>query len=104
MLNKRGYRVLAAAGGAEALHILRSETNAVDLLITDIIMPRMGGKELAEQARKLRPDLPILFVSGYTEGTIRQDDLSPGTAFLHKPFTPDDLSKQIRLMLQERQN
>lgn len=100
MLRKQGYNVLAAPGGYEALDMAAELGGKLDLLVTDIVMPRMGGRELAETLRRQRPGLKVLFVSGYTEGAIAQsEDLAPGTAFLHKPFTPEDLARKIRELI-----
>jgi CheY-like chemotaxis protein len=74
----------------------------VDLLVTDVVMPKIGGRELADRLREQRPSLRVLFVSGYTEGAIAQSgDLAPGTGFLHKPFSPEDLAKKVREILEQ---
>jgi two-component system, cell cycle sensor histidine kinase and response regulator CckA len=91
-----GYRVLAAASGQEALELLRGATH-VDLLVTDVIMPGMGGRALAEQARVVRPSMKLVFMSGYTE-----TELPPGAAFLQKPFTPAVLARTVREALDAR--
>jgi CheY-like chemotaxis protein len=99
-LKDLGYHVVEAANGADALVIL--ETNQpIDLLFTDIVMPgSMSGRELADDALKLRPDLKILFTSGYTENAIiHHGRLDPGTQLLSKPYRHDQLAAKIRGLL-----
>ena len=101
MLRKQGYSVVTAPGGAAAIETARKMTT-VDLLISDVIMPGMNGPELAQNLRALRPDLRVLYVSGYTDSAIaREGELEPGTAFLHKPFTPDQLARKVREILDQ---
>jgi two-component system cell cycle sensor histidine kinase/response regulator CckA len=100
ILRSSGYRVLEAANGADALRLCESEEGQVDLIVTDIVMPEMGGSELAERVRKTQPDVRILFTSGYTEdAAVRQSFLDPGEAFLEKPFTPAVLTRKTRELL-----
>jgi PAS domain S-box-containing protein len=102
MLRKQGYSVLSAPNGPAALEAAANASDDIDLLITDIVMPKMSGGELARLLRADRPRLKVLFVSGYTEGAIgRSSDLEPGTAFLHKPFTPEDLARHVRELLDQ---
>jgi CheY-like chemotaxis protein len=99
-LRERGYRVIEARQGAEALHQLESEPGQVDLVITDVVMPEMGGRELARRLAGIRPSLPVLFISGYTgEDVIQRGLLEPGAPFQQKPFTPDGLARKVREML-----
>jgi CheY-like chemotaxis protein len=101
MLRKQGYTVVAAPSGADALEAA-SHMDQIDLLVTDIVMPKMSGGELARLLKGQRAGLRILFVSGYTEGAIgRSTDLEPGTGFLHKPFTPEDLARKVRELLDQ---
>jgi CheY-like chemotaxis protein len=82
------------------LELLASEANAVDLVITDAVMPRMGGRELADEIARIRPGLPVLFMSGYTnDEIIRRGLVSPGVPFLQKPFSPEDLATKVREVL-----
>lgn len=75
-------------------------TNRIDLLITDVIMPGMSGKDLADRALELRPDLRVLYISGYTDDAIADHGvLSPELDFLAKPFTPDMFSQKVRQVL-----
>ncbi|MFW5952476.1 MAG: ATP-binding protein, partial [Gemmatimonadota bacterium] len=100
VLEKNGYRVLEAADPAAALELM-SESPAVDLLLTDVVMPGMSGGELAEHLRRSRPGLPTLFTSGYTEDEIVRRGIVAGEAmFLKKPFTPNELLEHVRLTLQ----
>jgi PAS domain S-box-containing protein len=100
MLRKLGYVVLAAPGGAEAERIADSSSARIAMLVTDVVMPGMSGRELADRLRTSRPDLRVLFVSGYAEGGIvSEGEIEPGTAFLHKPFHQDDLARKVREIL-----
>jgi PAS domain S-box-containing protein len=100
MLREQGYTVLPASGGAEALQIAEAHSGPLQLLLSDVMMPRMNGPELAERMRKLRPDMRVLFVSGYTDGEIvREGELQPGTDYLQKPFTREQLTDKVREVL-----
>ena len=103
LLERLGYRVLTAENGAEALSFARAEgLRQIDLLMTDVVMPRMSGLELAASLRADRTDLPVLFLSGYAEEMVGRGGLLPqGTAFLGKPFTPDSLARQVKTLLAE---
>ena len=91
-----GYRVIEAHSGAQALTILR-EGQAVDLLFTDVVMPGMSGRQLADQATELRPGLKVLFTSGYTENAIvHHGRLDPGVHLLSKPYRREDLARRLR--------
>src|SRR5438093_170583 len=95
-LAKRGYRVLEAANGAEALR----EQRPIEMLITDVVMPGMTGPELARQLASRRPQMKVLYVSGYPQRAMAQQRaLPPGSAFLDKPFTLDALARKVRQML-----
>ncbi|HDL18442.1 MAG TPA: response regulator, partial [Bacteroidetes bacterium] len=72
-------------------------------LITDVVMPNMSGKELADRISKIRPDVRVLFISGYTDNAIVYHGiLEPGTHFMPKPFSPDQLAKKVRMILDEK--
>ena len=97
VLHAAGYEVLSARNGLEALETFRSAANPVQLLITDIVMPGMYGRELAEKLTTAHPGLKVLFVSGYTEnGALRPGGLAEGAAFLSKPFLPETLMRAVR--------
>jgi len=103
MLQHYGYRVLEAGGGEEALALARSYPGVIDLLITDVVMPGLGGRELADRLLIIRPGLAVLFVSGYTENAIvHHGVLERGVAFLQKPFTPTTLQARLRQILDAR--
>jgi two-component system cell cycle sensor histidine kinase/response regulator CckA len=92
-----GYTVLAAAGAAEALEIAGNQPGGIDLLMTDVVMPGMNGRELAEQLVAKYPNVKVLFTSGYPADTIIRHGISESrTAFLEKPYLPVDLAKKIR--------
>jgi PAS domain S-box-containing protein len=100
MLSRSGYRVLTAANGHEALAIARDHGDAIQLLITDVIMPQMLGKEVAEQIHAIRPDLPVLFMSGYAQPILAsQGTLERGVTLLEKPFSEPVLLAEVRAVL-----
>jgi PAS domain S-box-containing protein len=100
VLRRHGYRVLAAADGPSALELAAAHPGPIDLLITDVIMPEMSGRQLADRLRDLRTTLRVLFVSGYTDDAIvRHGILEPGIAFLQKPFSPESLARKVREVL-----
>ena len=100
ILLRNGYRVLEAADGAEALRLVTQYEGAIDLMVTDVVMPRMSGNELVGHARPLRPDMRVLYVSGYSEEAIaRHGQLTEGIELLSKPFTPGVLTAKIRQIL-----
>jgi two-component system, cell cycle sensor histidine kinase and response regulator CckA len=101
----RGYRVLEAENGESGLRVAENCHERIDILITDVVMPGIGGRELAKKLLELRPDLSVLYLSGYTEDTIlHQGALGPGTAFLQKPFTLQNLARKVRDVLREGAN
>jgi two-component system cell cycle sensor histidine kinase/response regulator CckA len=100
ILERRGYTVIEAASGLEALSAFDDYADEVDLLITDIVMPRMSGRELASRLTALRPDLRVLFISGYVDDSVKPQELFTLTShFLQKPFTPDALTAKVREVL-----
>ena len=96
MLTQSGYNCLEAGDGAEALDMVAECVAAIDLVITDMVMPRMGGKELADHLARLRPDIRILFMSGYTEDPVVQNIERASGFFLAKPFTATALTGKVR--------
>ena len=106
VLENQGYTVLRAMNGQHALHLAQEHKGPpIRLVITDVIMPQMGGKVMAERLKTTYPDLKILFTSGYTDDTIAQHGvLEPGVAFLPKPYTPAALARKVRAMLDNETN
>ncbi|MEO5860180.1 MAG: PAS domain S-box protein, partial [Pyrinomonadaceae bacterium] len=100
VLESCGYTVIDARDGIEALEIFEKFEGTIDLLFTDVVMPRMGGSELAERLTALKPELLILFASGYTDDAIfRHGKLDPTVSFIHKPFNLDDVARKVRDLL-----
>ena len=100
VLKRGGYTVLAACDGEEALRLSKNHAGDIHLMITDNIMPGMRGHELADVMRKLRPQIKVLFISGYTDdAAIHRGVLVEGIQFLQKPFTPDALARKARSVL-----
>jgi two-component system, cell cycle sensor histidine kinase and response regulator CckA len=99
-LQMRGYTVLKARHAKEALTICRRHEGPIHLLLTDVVMPQMTGPKLAQRIFLLRPEIKVLYVSGYTSDALAQRNMMDrGTAFLQKPFTPDTLARQVRAVL-----
>ena len=102
-LELRGYTVLQAKDGLDALEVNRKHPGTIDLLLTDIVMPGMGGRALAEELGRLRPEVKIVYMSGYTGQAVgSQGPVEPGSYYLHKPFTRDALIRKIREALDSR--
>jgi PAS domain S-box-containing protein len=100
LLEMDGYQVLEAANGAEALQICRDNEDTIHLMITDVVMPQMGGREVAQSAALIRPQMRVLFMSGYTDDAIGNHGvLDSDVAFLEKPFTPDAVACKVREVL-----
>ena len=99
-LETQGYVVLAAADGADALRIVERHGGTIDLLLTDVVMPGLSGRELADQLSVRRPGIRVLFMSGYPgDAVVQHGTLPPGSAFLQKPFSPDGLARKVRDVL-----
>ena len=100
ILRHQGYRVLEATNGEEALRVAQERLEEIHLLLTDVVMPRMGGKEVADRLKTLRPSVKVLFISGFPDEAIaRHGVLTPGIAFLQKPFSPAALAQKVREVL-----
>jgi CheY-like chemotaxis protein len=100
ILRELGYRVIEAHDGQTALGLLNRTEQPVHLLLTDVVMPAMSGSELADTARAIRPDMKVLFTSGYTRDAIMRDGrIAPGLDLLPKPFTFASLAGKVREML-----
>jgi two-component system, cell cycle sensor histidine kinase and response regulator CckA len=100
-LRASGCEVLSARDGEEALRIVCEKEGRIDLLLTDVVMPRMNGAALAKEVRALRPQAKILYMTGYSGEFLRADMLTQGVSFIQKPFTPAELGRKIRKMLAE---
>ena len=103
VLHKCGYEVLDAADGDAALSICEQYPKGIDLLLTDVVMPRMSGREVASRVAALRPDMKVLFMSGYTDDAIvHHGVLDAETPFIEKPFALDVLARKVRDVLDGR--
>jgi two-component system cell cycle sensor histidine kinase/response regulator CckA len=95
-----GYRVIEARHGQDAIELSQRHAGPIQLMVTDVVMPQMSGRELAQHFVRVRPDMRVLFISGYTDiAIVRHGELEAGTAFLSKPFTPDALAAKVREVL-----
>jgi two-component system cell cycle sensor histidine kinase/response regulator CckA len=101
MLAQQGYRCLEAADGVDALRLLNETMAPVDLVLTDIIMPKMTGPELGRHLVQLKPNLPIVFMSGYSDDPIVTELQRMPPMFLAKPFTADALIEKVRQALDQ---
>jgi len=100
VLQHAGYHVLVAQNGTEALLISKRHQGPIHLLVSDVVMPQMGGADLVRRLVATRPDLQVLFLSGYTDPSIvEQGLLESGAAFLQKPFTTEGLAQKVREVL-----
>ncbi len=97
VLLRHGYRVLNAENGEDALMVCKEHDGQIDLMITDVVMPKMGGRETADRLQPLYPQMKVIYMSGYTDNAIvRHGILKPGLNFLEKPFTPESLARKVR--------
>ncbi len=102
MLRMEGFNVLDADSGAAGLQLAREHQGPIALLITDVVMPDMNGRQLAENFAKFRPETKVLFMSGYTDDVVaHRGILDPGVQFISKPFTPAALAARVRQLLQK---
>ena len=100
ILRAAGYAVMEADNGTRALHLCENPDLHIDLIVTDVVMPEMGGREFARIMTELRPGARWLFMSGYTEyGVTHASMLTPGAAFIEKPFAMDALARKVREVL-----
>lgn len=104
-LTRNGYVVVEAANGMDALDIVAQSHTGIDLLLTDVMMPKMNGKELAEELKSLFPQIAVLFMSGYASNVIFQKGIAiEGTNFIQKPFIPEQLLVAVRKALNQPSN
>jgi two-component system cell cycle sensor histidine kinase/response regulator CckA len=101
VLRRHGYAVLEARDALEALRVVERHQDLIDLMVTDVVMPHMTGRDLADRIREARPSLKVLFMSGYTDHAVVYRELSAGVPFLQKPFTPDTLARKVRAVLDD---
>jgi signal transduction histidine kinase/ActR/RegA family two-component response regulator len=100
ILTRGGYRVIAAEDGQSGLKLIAGFREPIHLLLTDVVMPGMGGRELVERVCEMRPGIRVLYMSGYAEDAVVRDGaLAPGSGFLEKPFSPDMLLARVRELL-----
>lgn len=100
ILRQAGYHVLVARNGAEALLLSERHEGPIHLLVSDVVMPQMRGTELSRRLAATRPDLRVLYLSGYTDaGVVREGLLEGGATFLQKPFTAETLTRKVREVL-----
>jgi two-component system cell cycle sensor histidine kinase/response regulator CckA len=103
VLQRSGYKVLEARRGDEGLQIGERTREPIHLLVTDVIMPEMGGAELARRLASAHPETRVLFMSGYTDGALSHNEVFPEeAAFLQKPFTPDVIARKVREVLERK--
>ncbi|GIE32861.1 hypothetical protein Ait01nite_059060 [Actinoplanes italicus] len=97
ILTRAGYHVLTASGGEHAIHLAQTHPDRIHLLLTDVIMPKMTGNEVAARVRALRPDIPVLYMSGYAEPVLTENGTLPeGVTIVEKPFTSQELLHRVR--------
>ncbi|MDL1962856.1 MAG: PAS domain S-box protein [Deltaproteobacteria bacterium] len=102
VLQQHGYKVLDAENGEDALRVSQAHEGAIHLMIADVVMPRMGGKKVAERLKLLYPRMKVIYMSGYTDNAIvLHGVLAPGLNFLQKPFSPEGLAHKVREVLDE---
>lgn len=100
ILERQGYRVLEARNGAEAVRISQAHEGPIHLILADVVMPQLGGPEAVERLHHLRPEMRVLFLSGYSARVVAtKDDTAYGRAYLRKPFTFDELAQKVREVL-----
>jgi CheY-like chemotaxis protein len=103
ILREKGYAVVEAVNGEEGLRLARQHDGKIDLVLTDVVMPIMGGKEMADVLRTSHPDTKVLFTSGYADNALmHQGVLPPGISFLQKPYLTATLTRKVREVLDER--
>jgi len=100
LLSHLGYRTLSAASGHDALDLAREYPGKIDLLLTDVVMHPVSGPDLAETLMRSRPEMKVIFISGYANPSLAPDgELKPGTVLVHKPFSMKILSAKLREVL-----
>jgi CheY-like chemotaxis protein len=102
VLSRQGYTVLETTNGGEALKVCREQKEPIHLILTDVVMPQMSGRELIERCREIRQDFKAIYMSGYTDNTITHHGiLEKGMNYIQKPFTIESLTRKVREVLDE---
>jgi len=102
ILRKAGYTVLTAENGGDALALFDKYAGKIDLLLTDVVMPQMSGREIAAQLARAKPSIKVLYMSGYTDEIIdRHGVLEPGVRLIAKPFAAAEMTRRVRMLLDE---
>jgi two-component system, cell cycle sensor histidine kinase and response regulator CckA len=99
ILEESGYTVLEAASGDDALRLSESYDGPIEVLLTDMVMPGLGGRAVADRLLALRPELRVLYISGYAEDEVLEGGSEAGTSFIGKPFTPEELALKVRALI-----
>ena len=103
VLTSHGYKVLEATRGEEAIRMCKTHKESIELAVVDVVMPEMSGPDLVRQIARLRPQMRVLYISGYTDEAIVHHGIqNSGAAFLQKPFVPDALARKVREVLDAR--
>ncbi|MGH9824923.1 MAG: response regulator, partial [Blastocatellia bacterium] len=103
MLKINGYHVLEARHGGEALLLCEQHKGRIHMMLTDVVMPQMSGRQLADRLRPLHPEMKVMYMSGYTDDVVLQAGLGAEFAFIQKPFLPDALARKVREVLDSTQ-
>ena len=99
ILSGKGYNILSADNGSDAMRIIKSYSSQIHILLTDIIMPEMNGKELFRAASEVHPEIKVLYMSGYSDNLISSDS---SICFIQKPFTSEELAEKVREVLDQK--
>ena len=100
VLMSLGYTVLEARHGGDALRLAATHDGPIDVLVTDVVMPELGGRELSKTLRRARPHVAVLYITGYTDDELlRKGILEPGAQLLRKPFLPSELARAVKQLL-----
>jgi two-component system, cell cycle sensor histidine kinase and response regulator CckA len=100
MLRRNGYTVLEAQNGPEALLICEQYAKVIDLVLTEVVMPHLNGPQLFERLHPMRPEIRVLYMSGFIDHAFQEGVIEPRIAFLQKPITPGVLARQVRRVIE----
>jgi DNA-binding NtrC family response regulator len=101
MLGDRGYKVIVATNGEEALAVMEQRGQDISLILTDVVMPKLSGPDLIAAVRRARFEVKVLYMSGYTDRTVPLEQ-DGGASFIQKPFTPDQLERKMREVMNKQ--